>query len=77
LQPLGQADISPFIENLLQAASATPHPTPKAFGNSFYQITVINLTLFLFRRIRLFFFISPAWFFVIPDPQMLAPKITM
>jgi hypothetical protein len=56
LPPLGQADISPFIENLLQAASVAPCPTPKAFDNSFCQKPVINLALFLFRRIRLFLF---------------------
>jgi hypothetical protein len=78
LPPLGQADILPFGKNLLQAAPAAPAPCPKGLWAPLLSDTVITLTLLLFRRIRLFFFISPAWFFRYSSPSaMRALKITM
>jgi hypothetical protein len=63
LPPIGQADISPFGKNLLQVASAVLAPCSKDRWPLPLPDPVIILTLFPFRRIRLFFFISPAWFF--------------
>ena len=78
LPPLGQANILPFGKNLLQAAPDAPAPCPKGLWAPLLSDTVITLTLLLFRRIRLFFFISPAWFFRYSSASaMRALKITM
>jgi len=78
LPPLGQADISPFGKNLSQAAQGAPTPCPKGRFSPLLPDPVIILALFPSRRTRLFFFISPAWFFRYSSPRaMRAPKITM
>jgi len=78
LPPLGQADISPFGKNLSQVATPAPAPCTKDRWPPLLPDPVITLALFLFRRIRLFFFILPAWFFRYSRPlAMRAPRITM
>jgi len=74
LPPLGQADISPFGKNLLPAAPAAPAPCPKDRWPPLLSDSVITLALFLFRRIRLFFLISPAWFFHYSNPLDASPQ---
>jgi hypothetical protein len=63
LPPLGQADISPFGKNLLQSATPALAPCTKDRWPSLLPGPVITLALFLFRRIKLFFFISPILLF--------------
>jgi hypothetical protein len=63
LSPLGQADISPFGKNLSQAATAAPAPCTKYRWPPLLPSPVITIAFFLFRHIRLLFFISPTLLF--------------
>jgi hypothetical protein len=57
---------------------AAPAPCPKGRFPPLLPDPVITLALLPFHRTRLFFFISPAWFFRYSSPlAMCAPKITM
>jgi len=78
LPPPGQADISPFIENLLQTASAAPSPYSEGLCQQLLPNPCHQSSFVSFSPHQAFYFSYHQHdFSVILDLQMPAPKITM